>query len=187
MDGRRSTAAARSAYFCGCGGAGLAAARPGPRPASRRVGTSRAGIDCLPERGSSLPGVPTRRVRRRPAGGHGIGISLPPCVRRHVATRVVLQLAAGGWAGLAEWLAATASNGRPTRPLCRGVVVRARARGARASNHGGIGGRPGCLTGTVVARRELAGPAVQPSLRACYCCARKICYQLGGTFGNERK
>jgi hypothetical protein len=82
------------------------------------------------------------------------------------------------------WLAATASNGRPPGHCAAAWwSVHGRAGHERAimAEQGAPGLGCFCLTGTVVARRELAGPAVQPSLGACYCCAPKICYQLGGS------
>jgi hypothetical protein len=69
---------------------------------------------------------------------------------RHVATRAVLQLAAVA----SGCLRLRATEQEAPRPLFHGVVVRARARGARASNHAEQEGCLGCLTGTVVARRE---------------------------------
>ena len=114
-------------------------ARDTSRPASRRVEPwthlSRPGINCMsaaarqpePSGQSSahhcLRCVPVRRARRDDGQG-------PPCVRRLVATRVVLQLELA-----TEWLAVAATASKMPLSLCCGVVVRARWRSAGKQGH----------------------------------------------------
>jgi len=103
-------------------------ARDTSRPASRRVEPwthlSRPGINCMsaaarqPEQRSSLPAFLCAAPDATTAGG-------PPCVRRLVATRVVLQLELA-----TVWLAVAATASKMPLSLCCGVVVRARWRSA---------------------------------------------------------